>query len=126
MKKYIKKIVKEAILELMATDEGRKAFGPLVFDAVGQWMQSYELDLERTHKDGTIERVKERGDILSFIAAWISRAEGAVRGCQADAASARNKATQTRDIFLRVLDTRMAPMLESDHIEAIELKGAGE
>jgi hypothetical protein len=100
-----KGVIKEAIIELMATDEGKQAFGPVVFDAIGQWLQSYELDLERTHPDGTIERVKERGDILSFIAHWISRSEGAIRGCQEDAAAARNKAVQTRNLLMEAIES---------------------
>ncbi|HBA84918.1 MAG TPA: hypothetical protein DCZ95_12560 [Verrucomicrobia bacterium] len=101
-KDIIKAAVKESIVELMATDEGRQAFGPVVFDAVGQYLQSYELDLERTHPDGTVERLKERGDILSFIAGWISKGEGAIRGCQVDAARARDRATETRDMLAAV------------------------
>lgn len=103
-KDEFKGIIKEAILELMATDEGKEAFGSLMMDAVGQWLRSYELDLERTHPDGTVERVKEKGDILAFIAQWISRSEGAIRGCQADAAAARNKSTQTRDIIYQLAE----------------------
>ena len=103
-KNVIKEAVKEAIAELMATPEGRNAFGPVMFDAVGQYINSYALDLEKHHTDGTIERVKENGDILSFIAKWISQTEGAIRGVQSDAAQARNRAAETRDMTAWMID----------------------
>lgn len=102
-KDVIKEAVKEAIIELMDTPEGRKAFGPLMMEAVGQWVTGYMLDLEKHHPDGTVERVKENGDILAFIAKWISQAEGAIRGVQSDAAQARNRAAETRDMLAVVM-----------------------
>ena len=106
-KDVIKEAVKEAIIELMATPEGRNAFGPVMFDAVGQYINSYALDLEKHHTDGTIERVKENGDILSFIAKWISQTEGAIRGVQSDAAQARNRAAETRDMLAVAMSRRV-------------------
>ncbi|WP_054031254.1 hypothetical protein [Desulfatitalea tepidiphila] len=98
-KETLKEAVKEAIVELMATPEGRAAFGPVVFDSVGQYIQNfYELDLEKHHGDGTVERVKQRGDILIYIAEWIGKAEGALRGVQSDAGRAMNRAREARDM----------------------------
>ena len=111
----IKEAVKEAIIELMDTPEGRKAFGPLMFDAVGQYIKSYALDLEKHHPDGTIERVKENGDILAFIAKWISQAEGAIRGVQSDAAQARNRAAETRDMLAVAMSRAANRIIEPEN-----------
>lgn len=67
--------------------------------ALTRHFQSYEVDLECRHPDGAVEVKKERGDILGFIAQWIKNSEGAIRGCQADAAAARNRAVETRDVL---------------------------
>ena len=98
-KNVIKEEVKEAIIELMSTREGKEAFGPLMFDAVGQYIKSYRLQYEKHHRDGTIEKIDKIGDILSYIVEWISKSEGALRGVQVDASKARNSATQARNII---------------------------
>lgn len=118
-KDLIKAAVKEAIVELMASPEGRQAFGPLMMDAVGQWIGGYMIEMEKHHPDGTIERVKQPGDILAHISEWIKNSEGAIRGCQADAAAARNRAAETRDIMAEIAQ-RAA---ESSRVRLIETEG---
>jgi len=110
-KEVIKEAVKEAIVELMETPEGKSAFGPLVYDAIGQWLQSYEIEMEKHHPGGAIEVVKQRGDILAHIAHWIKNSEGAIRGVQADAAEARNRSAETRDIIYQMAEQATARKL---------------
>lgn len=75
----IKNEVKKALQEFFESEDGRN----LIVKAVRTAMV-YDLELEKHHKDDTIERIKERGDILTYIAGWISKSEGAIRGCQQD------------------------------------------
>lgn len=107
-KEKIKAVVIEALDECLASEAFKVAIGPIVFDAVGQYLHSYELDLEKHHKDGTVERVKEKGDILAFIAKWISQSEAALRGVQSDACQARNRATETRDMVAAAMSIAAA------------------
>jgi len=71
----IKKLIIEALQEFFSSEEGRG----LIVKAVRTAM-IYEIELEKHRKDDTVERVKKKADILAYIAAWIKKSEGAIRG----------------------------------------------
>lgn len=93
----IKKAVIEALKEFFSSDEGMEILSVVINRAL-----EYEVKAEKTHPDGRTEIVTETRHALAAMLSYLSRTEGAIRGCQADAAAARNKATQTRDIMLRM------------------------
>lgn len=93
----IKKAIKEALEEFVKSAEFELAINRALMR---------EFELERTDAAGRVEKIKETANVLDVLAIWLRNAEGAIRGCQADAASARNKATQTRDLILSLADDR--------------------
>jgi hypothetical protein len=58
---------------------------------------------------------EEERDILDFMAVYLPQVEGAIRGCQADSAQARNRSAQTRDMLAGLM--RMLPP-DGDLIDA--------
>ena len=95
-KENFKKIITEALTDFFTSEPGRQLVGKIVFDALRQALV-YEIEMEdATSEPGKIKEKIVRGDILSHIGAWIKNSEGAIRGVQADAAAARNRAGQVR------------------------------
>jgi hypothetical protein len=87
----IKKIITEALHEFFESPQGQRLIAKAVRTAM-----VYEVELEKHHRDDTIERVTKKADILTHIAAWIKKSEGAIRGCQQDVEKALTHSVNTR------------------------------
>ena len=94
-----KELIKEAMAEFFASTEGETIIGTIVCKALYQNLNSYEFEMEHTAPDGVKEAKIVKGDILKFIAQWIKNSEGAIRGAQADAAKARNRAGEALQVI---------------------------
>ena len=93
--------IKKMALTILADPEIEQAVGSIVFKAVVQ-ATNFAFTREIAMEDGTSEpgRVVEKNsekNVICFLAEYIPNLVGALRGCQADAASARNRATETRN-----------------------------
>ncbi len=108
----LKRVITEALVDLIRSEEGEALIGTVVLKALAQHFGSYALDMEKTHPDGTVERFQQKGDPLALICQWIKNTEGAIRGCQSDAAQARNRAGQVRDMMLVAMGERHPEILE--------------
>jgi len=97
-----------ALTEFFNSEAGRQLVGGLFFDAIRQAMV-YDIEYEDNSEPGKTMIKTEQGDILSHIAKWIMNSEGAIRGAQADAASARNRAGQAREASVET--TRLVNMV---------------
>jgi hypothetical protein len=82
------------------SETGENLIGQIMLNVV-----NVALTREVTIEDGkskpgrTIEKT-ERRNVLDMIAEYLPGVEGAIRGCQADSAKARNRATEVRDVLL--------------------------
>jgi hypothetical protein len=90
-------MIERAIKRFFTSDEGQACIEKAINAAFQR-----EITFERTDAEGVKEHVKETHNLLDVLAAWLKNTEGALRGCQADAASARNRATETRDMILQI------------------------
>ena len=91
-----------ALTEFFSSEDGRQLVGGLFFDAIRQAMV-YDIEYEDNSEPGKTRIKTEQGDILSHIAKWIMNSEGAIRGVQADAAAARNRAGQAREASMETI-----------------------
>lgn len=107
-----KRLVGAALEDFLKTGSGEALVGNIVLRALRQHFSSYELEMETTHPDGTTERFTRKGDPLALICQWIKNTEGAIRGCQSDAAQARNRSAQVRDMMLVAMGERHPETLE--------------
>ena len=103
-----KELIKEAMAEFFASTEGETIIGTIVCKALYQNLNSYEFEMEHTAPDGVKEAKIVKGDILKFIAQWIKNSEGAIRGAQADAAKARNRAGQALAVIQALAEAATA------------------
>lgn len=118
-----KDIIKEALGEYFESEQGETMLGTIVCKALYQHINSYEFEMEKTTPDGVKEAKTIKGDILKYIAQWIKNSEGAIRGVQSDAAQARNRAVEARDVALH---TMQAMQSISQGLPAIDIKKIGE
>lgn len=109
----LKKIVIEALTEFFLSEAGKEIMTTVINQAL-----EYELKCEKSDAAGRTEIVTERRHALAALLGYMSGIEGALRGCQHDAAAARNKAVETRNLILEVAD-RMTKIkaIENDAVE---------
>jgi hypothetical protein len=107
----IKKIVIEALTEFFSSSAGKELVKQAVNDAL-----IYDIKSEKTLPDGRVEIIEEKRHALAAMITYLSRTEGAIRGCQEDAAAARNKAVQTRELVLRMAEklSEYSQIIKSD------------
>jgi len=61
-------------------------------------------------------------DVLDEIVSYLPFLEGAIRGCQVDAAKARNKSIEVRDLIISLLPDETKDIKRITHIEKPEIK----
>jgi hypothetical protein len=122
-----KRLVGEALGDYLRSPEGEALVGGIVVQAVNQAL-TRELRFEDgTSEPGRVVEKTERWNLLDWLAVYLPRVEGAVRGAQADAAGARNRAGETRDGMRLIAEfvARAAGALEAVSGERVRLDGAG-
>jgi hypothetical protein len=118
-KDAIKAAVKEALAEYLATDAGQKAVGRACYDAVNAAMSAEVRMVDGKSEPGRRVEKTETVNLIHFLARYLPGVEAAIRGCQADAAGARNRALDNLAATERVV----AALTEiSTHRQAIAVE----
>lgn len=99
-----KELIAEAMADFFRSETGEGLIGNIVIKAMAQHLNSYEWEMERHHKDGTVQVETVRGNVLSYMSDWLKNTEGAIRGAQADAGKARNRAGETLRVILAMAE----------------------
>jgi len=94
----------ELMLNFLTSEEGETAIGAIVKKAIDQSLAREILFEDGKSEPGRIIEKKEIINILDHIARYMPYVEGALRGVQADANVARNRATQTRDMLIQAIE----------------------
>jgi len=89
-----KSIIVEALKDFFSSEDGEALIGNIAIKALAQHLNSYEWEMEKHGKDGSVKVETIQGNVLAYISQWIKNAEGAVRGVQADADQARNRSAE--------------------------------
>jgi hypothetical protein len=94
-----------ALADFFKSEQGQALIGNIVLKAVNQ-----ALTLDVQYEDGKSDpgRVVEKTEtwhMRDWLYKYMPHIEGALRGVQADAATARNRAVQTRDMVTGIIDT---------------------
>jgi len=94
----------ELMLNFLKSEEGETAIGMIVKKAIDQSLVREILFEDGKSEPGRVLEKKEIVNILDHIAKYMPYVEGALRGVQADANVARNRATQTRDMLIQTIE----------------------
>jgi hypothetical protein len=92
-----KDIIKEAIREMLADEKDRQLFGNMIVQAVNVAMRRDIRFEDGKSEPGRVVEKTETWNLLDWLVKYLPMIEAAIRGCQADSAGARNRATETRD-----------------------------
>lgn len=94
-KSILKEVVRESLEEYFAGKEGQLLIGRAVYAAV-QGAMTAEIEIEDGKSEpGRTVAKKRRVNVLHFLAQYLPGVEAAIRGCQSDAAKAKNRAAQS-------------------------------
>ena len=93
-------MTKKSFLKLLRDPEVRAELGQIFLDAL-----TWDFHMEKTDAEGATVKESRTCNVLALIAEYLPKVEGAIRGCQADSASARNRAVETRDVAGEVFST---------------------
>lgn len=83
-------MIQSELKKFFESEDGKRILIDLINEAL-----VYEVKWEKTDESGRTEIVVEEQNAIQYILWYISRTEGAVRGCQKNAAEARNRAAQS-------------------------------
>lgn len=99
-----KTVMREAMGEYFASEDGRRVIGLAVYDAVNAVMMA-EIRMEDGKSDPgrVVERI-ETVNVLHFLARYLPGLEASLRGVQSDAAQARNRAAESVQAIEGLLD----------------------
>lgn len=101
---HIKNLMTAALTDFLKSEAGENLIGNIVFKAVNQ-----ALLMSIQYEDGKSEpgRVVEKTETVHmahWLAKYMPHIEGSIRGCQADAAAARNRAATTENMMTGLVD----------------------
>ena len=100
----IKKLIKEALFEFFKSEEGETLIGTIVLKAVNQALtKEMEYEDGKTDPGRTVVK-KTEVNVLDQTLAYMASVEGAIRGCQSDAAKARNRAVETKELIGNLIE----------------------
>jgi hypothetical protein len=108
MMKIIKDAVTEAIREYLTSKEGQLAIGKAVYDAVNAAMSAEVRFEDGKSEPGKVVEKTETVNIAHWLARYLPSVEASIRGCQADAAAARNRAVESLTAVERVANALVA------------------
>lgn len=98
-KEQFKTIIKEAMAEFLQSPEGEAMIGNIMLKAVDQAMKREIRFEDGKSEPGRIVEKTEPWNILDWLVKYLPHVEAAVRGCQSDAAAAKNRAAQAREML---------------------------
>jgi len=100
--------IKAAVIEALQSNEAQQIIGDIVISAMNQAL-TREIRFEdgKTEPGRVVEKT-EKCNILDFIAKYFPHVEASIRGCQSDAAQARNRSASVLAV-LRDIEDRQLP-----------------
>ena len=93
------------MLNFLKSKEGETAIGTIMKKAIDQSLLREILFEDGKSDPGRVIEKKEVINILDHIAKYMPYVEGALRGVQVDAAVARDRSVQTRDMLIHTIES---------------------
>jgi len=90
------------MLAFLKSEAGSDVFGTIVKQAIGESLLREIRFEDGKSEPGRIVEKTETWNILDWLATYLPHIESSIRGCQSDAAQARNRAANTRDLLLGI------------------------
>ena len=117
-----KKDVIEAFKEFLTTEEGETIMGNIMLKAFNQAMtRNIKVESGRDNPGGPPVIKEETWNMVDWLMNYMPYVEGSIRGVQVDAASARNKSEEVKQVILSFVDG-IKKLIPSKHIDIIEMK----
>ena len=82
------------------SEVGENLIGQIMLNVVNVALTREVTIEDGKSKPGRVIEKTERRNVLDMIAKYLPHVEGAIRGCQADSAGARNRSTEVRDVLM--------------------------
>jgi len=96
--------IQDELKEFFESEAGENLIGQIVLKAVNQAMnRDITFEDGKTNPGRVVEKT-ETWNLLDWLVKYLPHVEAAVRGCQADAAKARNRSTEVRDVLFALQD----------------------
>lgn len=118
----IEKVIENALIKFFESERGETLIGNIVIKAVDQAMiRKVQFEDSKSEPGRIIEKTEE-WNILDWIAKYFPYMEGALRGVQSDAAQARNRSVEVKDVLTKVMK-QQAEIIDLPQVRRIENKG---
>jgi hypothetical protein len=119
----IERAIEKALVRFFESERGERLLGSIVIKAVNQAL-TREIRFEDSKENrGRVVEKTETWNILDWLVKYFPYMEGALRGCQSDAAQARNRASEVKQAlhgltmaFSRVAILPQAPETGRDKV----------
>lgn len=109
----VQKAVEMTLEAFFSSDKGRELVGQIVRSAVESALaRTIKVETRRDPNNMGEAVIKEEVcNVLDFLARYLPYVEGAIRGCQADAAAARNRAVECSELLDGVFEHQRAQLI---------------
>lgn len=112
--------MQEELKRFFESKDGQRIIGQIVLNAINQaLMREIRFEDGKSEPGRVVEKTELR-NVLDVVAEYLPAVEGAVRGCQADSAMARNRARETRDALIALGNIHASRTVENVKTEFIE------
>ena len=92
--------IQKELEKFFTSETGETIIGQIIVNAVNQALKR-EIRFEDGKSDpGRIVEKTEVHNILDWLVKYLPHVEAAVRGCQADSATARNRANEVKNVLI--------------------------
>lgn len=94
--------IQDELLKFFKSEQGEQVIGQIMLKALKQAFVREMLFEDGKSEPGRVIEKTVMVNILDHIAKYLPYVEGAIRGCQADSAKARNRATEVCGALTRL------------------------
>ena len=99
--------IQKELEKFFTSETGETIIGQIVIKAVNQALQREIRFEDGKSEPGKVVEKTELWNILDWLVKYLPHVEAAVRGCQADSATARNRAIEVQQVLSAVLQQQV-------------------
>ena len=96
--------IQKELEKFFTSETGETIIGQIVIKAVNQALKREILFEDGKSDPGRVVEKTEVWNILDWLVKYLPHVEAAVRGCQSDSASARNRADEVKNVLIGFQD----------------------
>lgn len=108
--------VVDGITRFLKSDDGEALIGNIMLKALAQAMTREIRFEDGKSETGRVVERTESWNMVDWLVKYLPYIEGAIRGCQADSAAARNRSAEVRDMLAGMM--AMLPPADGEILDA--------